>query len=637
MKQLEVMLSLVDKFSRPLKMAGGELTNFAGKSRAAFGQMVAGGATLWGVAQSIMGILGPADEMQRALAEVKSIGVADTALKNLSNTAIMFSMKYGESAAGFVASAASIAGAIDGLSDKELRTFTTAGSILAKGTRADADTITNYIGTMYGVFQKTADAMGRSSWVEVMTGQTAEAVKIFKSDGKQMSDAFTSIGANATAAGIGMAEQFAVLGQLQATMSGSEAGTKYKAFLQGVGNAQKVLGLNFVKQDGSMKGIADIMGLIQKKYGDIKKVADSDLIKKAFGSDEAVSLIKLLAQNVDGLKNNIDQIGKIKGMDNAKKMAADMTNQFDRLLQVWNDMRIAVGSALMPVINPLIDAMAGVGTQITIWLLRFQNIARWIGYVAIALTSLVAVFALANIAVAAGKFLWMGFMIILKLLRPVLLMLRLAFFLTGLAANFMGLPITLVIGLIALLVAAVWAVVAYWDELKAAIMDTAAFQWLMGIVMVVSAIFRVTWAMIKAGWQDVVNFFTGLSPVQAFTDFKNTITDVFKGLWDYLKNSFAQTYNWIVEKLNMIPGVDIEMKSVAPEATPAGSQPGSAPLLTGANTVSTGRGGIMGQVSQSTNNSNSAKTQNISTVNFNVSQPLTPQALQENMELYGHG
>lgn len=637
MKQLEVMLSLVDKFSRPLKMAGGELTNFAGKSRAAFGQMVAGGATLWGVAQSIMGILGPADEMQRALAEVKSIGVADTALKNLSNTAILFSMKYGESAAGFVASAASIAGAIDGLSDKELRTFTTAGSILAKGTRADADTITNYIGTMYGVFQKTADAMGRSSWVEVMTGQTAEAVKIFKSDGKQMSDAFTSIGANATAAGIGMAEQFAVLGQLQATMSGSEAGTKYKAFLQGVGNAQKVLGLNFVKQDGSMKGIADIMGLIQKKYGDIKKVADSDLIKKAFGSDEAVSLIKLLAQNVDGLKNNIDQIGKIKGMDNAKKMAADMTNQFDRLLQVWNGMRIAVGSALMPVINPLIDAMAGVGTQITIWLLRFQNIARWIGYVAIALTSLVAVFALANIVVAAGKFLWMGFLIILKLLRPVLLMLRLAFFLTGLAANFMGLPITLVIGLIALLVAAVWAVVAYWDELKAAIMDTAAFQWLMGIVMVVGAIFRVTWAMIKAGWQDVVNFFTGLSPVQAFTDFKNTITDVFKGLWDYLKNSFAQTYNWIVEKLNMIPGVDIEMKSVAPEATPAGSQPGSAPLLTGANTVSTGRGGIMGQVSQSTNNSNSAKTQNISTVNFNVSQPLTPQALQENMELYGHG
>lgn len=636
MKQLEVMLSLVDKFSRPLKMAGGELTNFAGKSRAAFGQMVAGGATLWGVAQSIMGILGPADEMQRALAEVKSIGVADSALKNLGNTAILFSMKYGESAAGFVASAASIAGAIDGLSDKELRTFTTAGSILAKGTRADANTITNYIGTMYGVFQKTADAMGRSSWVEVMTGQTAEAVKIFKSDGKQMSDAFTSIGANATAAGIGMAEQFAVLGQLQATMSGSEAGTKYKAFLQGVGNAQKTLGLNFVNKDGSMKGIADIMGLIQNKYGDIKKVADSDLIKKAFGSDEAVSLIKLLAQNVDGLKNNIDQIGKINGMDNARKMAADMTNQFDRLLQVWNGMRIAVGGALLPVINPLIQRMSDMGTQGTIWLLRFKNIARWIGYLTVGLTSLVAVFALANIAVAVGKFLWMGFLITLKLLKPVLLMLRLAFFLTGLAANFMGLPITLVIGLIALLVAGVWAFVAYWDDLKAAIMNTTAFQWLMSVIGALSPLFSYLWNAITEGWRNVVNFFMGLSPVQAFTDFKDSISNIFTGLWDYLKNSFAATYNWIVDKLNMIPGVDIEMKSVTPDVSTS-VQPGGQPLLTGSNLQSTGRGGILGQVSQSTSNNNNAKTQTIGQVQFNVTQPLSPQALQENMELYGYG
>lgn len=636
MKQLEVMLSLVDKFSRPLKMAGGELNNFASQSRVAFGQMVAGGATLWGVAQSIMGILGPADEMQRALAEVKSIGVADTALKNLSKTAIMFSMQYGESAAGFVASAASIAGAIDGLSDKELRTFTTAGSVLAKGTRADADTITNYIGTMYGVFQKTADAMGRSSWVEVMTGQTAEAVKIFKSDGKQMSDAFTSIGANATAAGIGMAEQFAVLGQLQATMSGSEAGTKYKAFLQGVGNAQKVLGLSFVKQDGSMKSIADIMGLIQKKYGDIKKVADSDLIKKAFGSDEAVSLIKLLAQNVDGLRSNIDHIGKIKGMDNARKMAADMTNQFDRLLQVWNGMRIAVGGALLPVINPLIDALAGVGTQLTEWLMRFQNIARWIGYVVIAITSFVAVCALANIVVGISKFLYMGFIIVLKTLRIVMIAVRAVMIVTAMATWLLTSPIALIIALVAGLAYGVYWLIANWKTWTAAIANTSAFQWLMGTIQQVGAFFADTWSTIVTGWQNVVNFFMSLSPVQAFVDFKNTITNVFKGLWDYLKNSFASTYNWIVEKLNMIPGVDIEMKSVMPDVTPPGNKTGGAPLLTGGNALPAGKGGIIGQVSQSSSRTDS-KSMTIGSVQYNVMQPLTPQQLQENMELYGHG
>ncbi|MCW6024062.1 phage tail tape measure protein [Serratia marcescens] len=637
MKQLEVMLSLVDKFTQPLKQAGAGLNRFANQTKNGLHQVGAGAVGLWGAGQAIKGFLGPAYDMNRALGEVRSLGVAEKALSNLSDAALMFSMQYGGSAADVVRSSYDIQSAIAGLQGNELSDFTVASGVLAKATKADTAVITKYMGTMYGIFQNTADAMGRSNWVKQIAGQTAEAVRIFKTSGNDMSAAFTTLGAAATSSKIDIAEQMAVLGMLQATMSGSEAGTKYKAFLAGVGNAQKALGLSFTNTDGSMKSVVQIMGLIQKKYGDLSKVADSDLIKKAFGSDEAVAMVKLLATNTAGLKENIDSLGRITGMKNAEKMAKSMVDIWERLAAIWEGSRIIIGRTLLPVLDPLLQKVAAAGMQFAKWMKMFPNIARWLGYITLAILSLTAVGALATMMIGIARVAWGGFMILLKLLRPVLLALRLAFFLTGLAVNFMSWPLLLIIGAIALLAVGVWAMIAYWDELKAAIMDTAAFQWLMGIVMVVGAIFRVTWALIKAGWQDVVNFFTSLSPVQAFTDFKNTITDVFKGLWDYLKNSFAQTYNWIVEKLNMIPGVDIEMKSVAPEATPAGSQPGSAPLLTGANTVSTGRGGIMGQVSQSTNNSNSAKTQNISTVNFNVSQPLTPQALQENMELYGHG
>ena len=63
---------------------------------------------------------------------------------------------------------------------------------------------------------------------------------MFKTTGQQMSDAFTAVGANATSAGIGLSEQMAILGQLQATMSGGEAGTKYKAFLSGVGGSKEL-------------------------------------------------------------------------------------------------------------------------------------------------------------------------------------------------------------------------------------------------------------------------------------------------------------------------------------------------------------------------------------------------------------
>lgn len=110
--------------------------------------------------------------------------------------------------------------------------------MLAKATKADAATVTSYVGTMYGIFKNQADAMGKAEWVENLAGQTALAVQMFKTTGQQMSDAFTAVGANATSAGIGLSEQVAILGTLQATMGGAEAGTKYKSFLAGVGTAE---------------------------------------------------------------------------------------------------------------------------------------------------------------------------------------------------------------------------------------------------------------------------------------------------------------------------------------------------------------------------------------------------------------
>jgi hypothetical protein len=36
---------------------------------------------------------------------------------------------------------------------------------LAKGTKADVGVITDYVGTMYGIFKNSADQMGKGEWV----------------------------------------------------------------------------------------------------------------------------------------------------------------------------------------------------------------------------------------------------------------------------------------------------------------------------------------------------------------------------------------------------------------------------------------------------------------------------------------
>lgn len=145
-----------------------------------------------------------------------------------------------------------------------------------------------------------------------------------------MSAAFTGIGANATSAGVGLSEQMAILGTLQATMSGGEAGTKYKAFLSGVGNAQDKLGLKFTDSQGRLLPMLNILDKLKVKFGDTLTVADSDVLKKAFGSDEAVGLIKLLMNDTAGLANSMDQLGKVKGMNQATQMAKAMVDPWQR-------------------------------------------------------------------------------------------------------------------------------------------------------------------------------------------------------------------------------------------------------------------------------------------------------------------
>ncbi|MBY8075295.1 phage tail tape measure protein, partial [Vibrio fluvialis] len=217
------------------------------------------------------------------IGEVKSLGVHEDALKSLQRTALDFSSEYGKSAVEFTGAAYDIQSAIAGLEGSDLAKFTKASGVLAAATKADTSTITDYMGTMYGIFKNDAAALTNGVWVEKLTGMTATAVQMFKTDGSKMSQAFTSLGANATSAKIAMSEQMAILGILQATMSGSEAGTKYKSFLAGVGKAQDKLGLSFTDSQGKMLPMLDILDKLKGKFGDTLDVAESDALKAAFG------------------------------------------------------------------------------------------------------------------------------------------------------------------------------------------------------------------------------------------------------------------------------------------------------------------------------------------------------------------
>ncbi len=550
-QNLDFIVSLIDQVSGP---AGKIMTNvdrMTTNIQTGYQKIGYGAAGITGAAFALDRLIAPTRELDNALRTVESLDVVDSVLSDLTSTSLKFSTTYGGAAADFVSSSYDIQSAIGGLVGNELSQFTTASAILAKGTKADVSTITGYVGTMYGIFKNSANEMGKGQWVEMLAGQTAQAVQIFKTTGSGMASAFENTGASATSMGVPLSEQIALLGTLQATMSGSEAGTKYKAFLDGVGKAQAKLGLSFVDNQGQMLPIVDIMQKIQGKYGDLSTVADSDLLKSAFGSKEATDLIKLLSADVEGLNSNIGLIGQQTGMDKAMQMAKAMVDPFEVAGSQLQTIQTVLGKALMPTLLPWLSAM-GEGAQTLLrWTELFPNLTRLIGVGTLTVFGLIAAISALSIAVGVGKFLMVGWGAATTLMNGLLI-----------ASKFSLLT----------LVPAVWSFTA--ALLANPITWIVAAVGLLGYGLYKLADHFNVFELIKTKFMQLKQFFDGFN----------------------LMESMIAGIEWLIDKINLIPGINIGGN------TPEAPRPIAVPASLQAQRGSVRGGGLINRVSNATSN-----------------------------------
>ncbi|TOH54225.1 phage tail tape measure protein [Vibrio parahaemolyticus] len=440
---LRFQVGLIDQISKPLGNIQRQLNDVTNTYRQGTHTMMAGAAGMVGAGFALQQALMPAIEMDRALGEVKSLGVADDQLKTLAQTAMKFSVEYGKSATEFVAASYDIKSAMGSMAGDELAGVTRSSAILAAATKADTATITNYMGTMYSVFKDQADRIGKDNWAEQVAGMTAKSVEMFKTTGQGMSDAFKGVGALGKTHGVAIEEQMAILGLLQGSMSGSEAGTRYKAFMNGVVKAQGKLGMAFTDSNGKMLPMFDIMSKLRNQFGDLDSL-EIDQIKQAFGSDEAVLLITDLIGKTGDLQSSVKELNDASNLNTAIKMAHSMTDQWERLEQGVFAVRTAFGAALLPSLLPVVSSLADGAMEIIRWTELFPNITKYVGYAAMAILGLVTAGGL--LTVVAGAF------------------------------SILMSPITLIVTGIGLAIGAVVGLIVYWDKVKAAFGDTAMFK-----------------------------------------------------------------------------------------------------------------------------------------------------------------
>ncbi|MFQ2737420.1 phage tail tape measure protein [Aeromonas caviae] len=542
MEKLMMQVALVDQVTKPLAGINAQMDKVSKAGRQGWSNMAMGATTLAAGGLAVQAALGPAIEMDRALSEVASLDVQKDVLDALGREALKLSVQYGNSATEIVRSSYDIQSAIAGLEGNELPAFTRASTVLAKATKADTATITNYMGTMYGIFEQQAKRMGKANWVEDVAGKTALAVQLFKTTGQGMADAFGAIGANATAAGVSMDEQFAVLGQLQATMGGGEAGTKFKAFLAGVGSAQKALGMKFTDAAGNMLPVLTILDKLKARYGETLSVAEGDELKKAFGSDEAVAMVKLLMTNTKALSTNINALANTHGMGKAEQMAASMTDQWERVTQGWFAIRAAAFGVVLPAINKVVGVFADGADTVLRWTHLFPNLTRAVSYALLAIVGLGMVTGAWMLVAGLAKMATLGLGIAWSLLIAPLNLLKaglVAFRAILLAVNIMmaanpAVLLAYVVG--GLLVGAIGLAIYYWDDLKKTLADWGVLDAIQSMIDGAAA-----------GWASFMHLLGNLSPFQLL----------------------GRAVDWLIEKLNLIPGVNIELGGMPDLQMPA--------------------------------------------------------------------
>ncbi|HBU6131553.1 phage tail tape measure protein [Enterobacter sp. 168J2] len=591
MKQLDFTLSLIDKLSRPLKQVQNNVTGFAEKSTAAFTKIGGGVLALAGTGMAIKGALSPAIEMYDALNEAAAKGIDDSALKTVQRDALTFSATYGASAVQFVQSTESINAAIAGLTGNELPKVTKVANVLAFAMKSTAAETSEFMGQMFGNFASDAARLGKVQFAEQLAGKMVYMRKTYGAEMATIKDLMEGARGVGTNYGVGLDEQLAVLGQLSRTL-GTEASSAYEGFMTGAIDGAKKLGLSFTDATGKMLSMPEMLAKLQGKYGkslegNLKAQAELD---EAFGDSSAV--VKQLYGNVALLQRNITELGGADGLKRTQEMAARMVKPWDRFIAILTAIKTVIGLTLIPVLYPLLNRLADMGQTFARWMQLFPNIARVVGYATMALLGFAAVGAVTNIVMGVSSFvmgglrgLWKALTSVTKIytatiwlaqkavliwnitlgaLRGILLAVRMAAIMAGVGINFMSWPVLLIIGAIALLVAGCYLLIKHWDAIKAAVMNTEAFTAVAAVVQWLAGVFASAWQFITDGWNNFIALLKGFSPSEALSGMASGIVSMFDKVWQTIKGSFLKSWNWIVGKLNKIPGVDIALAAEPP-------------------------------------------------------------------------
>lgn len=394
--KLSVIMSMVDNITRPMQQASQQTQNTIAKLDGlskAFGDVTQIGVATTALGQGITNaVLQPVTatwDTKQALGELASLGVED--LGTLESAAKSFSDQWaGTSKADFISAAYDIKSGISSLTDEGVADCTRLAALTATATKATAGEMTSLFATGYGIYKGYYSDMSDLEFGQMFSAGIADSVRQFKTTGSDMAAAIQNLGASATTANVPLEEQLAILGMLQATMPGAQAGTKYRAFLQAVTKGGEELGLEFLDAGNNLKSLPEILDQLKGKFGETMDAAEKLELQNAFGSAEAVSVIDLLYSKTGDLQNNILSLYDTmqSGEGAATSMAEAINNtdpsKYELLWQKLHNVSETLGNTLQPTVDKYLGKAGELTDKASDWISNHEELAGTIMQIALA-------------------------------------------------------------------------------------------------------------------------------------------------------------------------------------------------------------------------------------------------------------
>lgn len=636
--KLSVVMSLVDNLTKPMAHAASGVSGSIGKLDAAaqaFGSVAKAGAVVTETGKEIVSaVLSPAQaamETRRAIGELASLGVKD--LGAVEDAARAFSDRWaGTTKADFISAAYDIKSGVASLSDEGVAQFTELAALTATATKASVGEMTSLFASGYGIYKDFYGDLSDLTFGKMFAAGIARSVQQFKTDGSQMAAAIQTLGASATTANMPLEEQLSILGSLQATMGGSEAGTKYKAFLRSAAKGGEALGLSFTDANNQLLSMPEILDRIRGKFGETMDAAEKMELQQAFGDTEAVALIDLFYNKTEALRDSITDMRHALGEGTASVEAMAQaingmeSGQFEALSQRIQNVKESIGTALLPAVSDLMGKIEQLVGKLAGWIEKNPELVSKLGEAALGLGAFLAVAGpvlsflggagLAVTGAAAGfNTLRAVFAPLAAALAPVIA--SVWSFTAALLAN----PITwVVIGIIALVAAfailwnkceafrGFW--IGLWEGIKS--FPAAAAAWITAKWNAVTAWFKTAWTVVKGFWavlwaglraapQALASWVSGLAEraAEAFQSAWEGVTGFFSGLWEGIKGIFTGGVNSVVDTVNGIIGkINGVTAGGAAQALGLAVEIPSIPRLASGGVIRHRPGGVLAQIGE---------------------------------------